>query len=425
METHFFFRDESMAPLKKGAEVTVTFFDRFWTQHPMPSSDAFQPLIVITQPDQLTTLVEALKQAGRFALDTESNSMYVYHYQICLIQLSTDRQDYIIDPLALSDLTPLGDLVAREEIEITMHAAENDVLLLNKDFGWTFGNLFDTLWGARILGWQRPGLASIMQEHFDVTLDKRMQRTDWGKRPLTDAQLAYARMDTHFLLPLRDRIEKALREAGRWEEAQDVFAMLRSIRWREKAPATIWRLAGVRELTPDQLAVLKALFDWRQKRASQRNVPPYKIMRNEILMALARQQPTTEQRLMRIPGISHRFPSHLARKLAALIRSARHNPPPSRPERQNNGRRMDETELARYESLRRWRLHKAQQRGVEVDVVMTNSLLEALARAHPATLQELAALDLLGPWRLQAYGREVLDVMQAASATAGRGAAHH
>ncbi|RUA15316.1 MAG: hypothetical protein DSY55_06535 [Clostridia bacterium] len=384
----------------------------------MPHTDLLQPPIVITHPDQLAALIESLEQAGRFALDTESNSMHAYHYQICLIQISTDRQDYIIDPLALSDLTPLGGLVAREDIEITMHAAENDVLLLNKDFGWIFGNLFDTLWGARILGWQRPGLASIMQEQFGVTLDKRMQRTDWGKRPLSAEQLAYARMDTHFLLSLRDRIEQALREVGCWGEAQDVFAALRSIRWREKAAATIWRLSGVRELTPDQLAVLNVLFDWREKRASQRNVPSYRIMRNEILLALARQQPTTEQRLMRTPGISQRFPSHLARKLASLIRSARHAPPPPPPERHYNGHRMDEVETARYEALRRWRLHKAQQRGVEVDVVMTNALLETLARAHPASLQELAALNLLGSWRLQAYGQEVLDVMQSVSAAA-------
>ncbi len=370
------------------------------------------PPTLVTTPNQLKLLVADLDRAGRFALDTESNSMYAYHYQICLIQISTNEQDYIIDSLALRELGPLGELVAREEMEVTMHAAENDVLLLNKDFGWTFGRLFDTLWGARILGWQRPGLASILQEQFGVTLDKKMQRTDWGKRPLSPRQLSYARMDTHFLLPLRDRIEKELRAAGRWQEAQEVFADLRNIRWQEKDPATFWRLSGVRDLEPQQQAVLKALFDWREQRASQRNVPPYRVLRNETLVALAQEQPQTEAQLMRVKGVPRKFPQHLARKLVGIIRRAKQNPPPVYPARRNTGQRPDEDTLARYEALRQWRTAKARERGVDPDVVMTNSVLMTIAAANPDSLEALQAMTILGPWRLREYGEEMLEILR-------------
>ena len=370
------------------------------------------PPTLITQPHQLRLLVAELRDAGRFALDTESNSMYVYHEQVCLIQISTDQRDVIIDPLALPDLDPLGDLVARPEIEVTMHAAENDMLLLHRDFGWVFGRVFDTLWGARILGWSHPGLASILQERFGIQLDKRMQRTDWGKRPLSPEQIAYARMDTHFLLPLRDEIEHALREAGRWEEAQEVFSELLEIRWQERAEPTIWRLPGARDLEPQQLAVLQALFQWREQRAQQRNLPPYRILRNDILLALARTMPRTEAAMRAIPGFPRRFPPHLARKLLTIISKARQAPPPQPP--QHTGQRPDDATLARYEALRAWRTAKAQARGVAPDVVMTNSKLMALARAHPRTLDELAATGLLGPWRLQTYGEDILRVMEEA-----------
>lgn len=370
------------------------------------------PPLVIRTPSQLASLIDDLEKAGRLALDTESNSMYAYHYQVCLIQISTDTQDYIVDPLALDDLAPLGALVANEAIEVTMHAAENDVLLLHKDFGWQFGNLFDTLWGARILGWPHPGLASILKEHFGIALDKKMQRTDWGKRPLTERQLAYARMDTHFLLPLRDRIEQALREAGRWQEAQEVFADLRQIRWQEKAPATFWRIHGARDLSPQQQAVLKALFDWREQRASQRNLPPYRILRNETLLALAQRLPASEAELMRVPGVSQRFPAYLARKLVALIRRAQHASPPLYPHREPTGQRPDEAAMARYDALRQWRKRKAAARGVDVDVVMTNASLMTIARANPPNLEALAALELLGPWRLQTYGEELLQIIR-------------
>ena len=370
------------------------------------------PPTFITTPPQLQRLVAALEQAGRFALDTESNSMYAYHYQVCLIQISTDEQDFIIDPLALPKLEPLGELVQRPDIEVTMHAAENDVLLLNKDFGWSFGKLFDTLWGARILGWQRPGLASILQEHFGVRLDKKMQRTDWGKRPLSPRQLAYARFDTHYLLQLRDRIEAALRAAGRWEEAQEIFAALRNIRWQEKESPTFWRLPGVRDLQPRQQGVLKALFEWRQQRASRRNVPPYRIMRNEALLALAQQEPASIEALMRTPGLSRRFPPHLARKLLGIIRRAQRGAPPAPPARRSNGTRIDAATAARYEALRQWRTSVAAQRGVEPDVVMTNSTLMSIARANPATLDDLQALGVLGPWRLAEYGQALLAAMR-------------
>ncbi len=370
------------------------------------------PPTLITTSDQLQRLVADLQQAGRLALDTESNSMYAYHYQVCLIQISTDEQDYIIDSVALRELASLGDLVQREDMEVTMHAAENDVLLLHKDFGWTFGKLFDTLWGARILGWQRPGLASILNEKFGVTLDKKMQRTDWGKRPLTPRQLDYARFDTHFLLSLRDRIEGELRTAGRWQEAQEVFEELRRIRWQGKKPPTFWRLNGVRDLAPHQQAVLKALFEWREQRASQRDLPPYRIMRNETLVALAQHLPANERDFMRTPGVPRRFPSHLARKLTGIIRRAQREKPPVYPARQQTSPRPDEATMTRYEALRRWRTRKAEQRGVETDVVMTNNTLMAIARAHPRSREELAALGVLGPWRLEAYGEDLLRAMK-------------
>ncbi len=374
-------------------------------------SSTSSPPILVTSPTQLKLLVADLKQAGRLALDTESNSMYAYHYQICLIQISTEDQDYIIDTLTLRELGPLGDLLGQDEIEVTMHAAENDILLLNKDFGWTFGRIFDTLWAARILGWQHPGLASILKEQFGVTLDKKMQRTDWGKRPLTPRQLSYARLDTHFLLPLRDRLEQSLREAGRWDEAQEVFSELRQIRWREREAPSFWRISGARDMTPTQQAVLKALFDWRERRASQRDVPPYRIIRNEMLVALAQKMPETEAQMRAIPGFPRRFPPHLARKLLDVIRKGKRAKPPQYPLR-NGGLRPDDETLARYEALRHWRTEKARARGVDPDVVMTNDKLMAIARAAPADMVDLDALGILGEWRLGAYGQDILAAMK-------------
>lgn len=369
------------------------------------------PPELITQPDHLLRIMQELRASERFALDTESNSLYAYHYRVCLIQISTAEQDYLIDTIALPDQTPLKMVVADPAIEVTIHAAENDILLLHRDFGFRFGHIFDTLWAARVLGWSKPGLASILNKQYGIKLDKRMQRTDWGRRPLSAEQMEYARLDTHYLLRLRDQMEQELRQHKRWREAVEVFEGLREIVWEEKEAPTFWRLNGVNDLTPGQQAVLQALFDWREANASRRDVPPFKVMRNEVLISLAQEQPADEHQLRQIQGISQRLPSHVARKLLKTIRRGQQAPPPQPPPRNHNGRRRpDDIEMARFDRLRHWRRRTADARGVESDVILTNAVLMALARANPADLEALTATDLLSEWKIATYGPEILRV---------------
>ncbi|RME85026.1 MAG: ribonuclease D [Caldilineae bacterium] len=371
------------------------------------------PPILITTPQELALLVAELREAGRFALDTESNSLYAYHYRVCLVQISTDTSDFLIDTLVLDELEPLRELVAESDIEVTMHAAENDILLMHRFFGFTFRRVFDTLWGARILGWSRPGLASLLKKLYGVELNKKMQRTNWGKRPLTPEQIDYARLDTHYLLRLRDYQEEALRRKNRWEEAREVFAELTQIRWEEKPSPSVWRLPGVRDLDPRQLAVAHALFAWRESTASRRDVPPFKILRNETIITLAQEQPASEEELRRLPGISRRLPGHVARKILQVIRQGQKAPPPVYPQRRDNGSRPDEQETARYEALRAWRTRVAEERGVDPDVVLTNHVLMALARTGATTLEDLRATGLLGGWKLKTYGQDILRIITA------------
>jgi len=152
---------------------------------------------LITRTDQLEALLAQLRQHDAIAIDTESDSLYAYREKVCLIQLSITGADFLIDPLGPIELQPLAPLMADEKVQKVFHASEYDVMCLRRDFGFTFCNLFDTMWAARILGWKRVGLGDILQEHFSVTLDKRWQRHNWGTRPIEPAALSYAQYDTH------------------------------------------------------------------------------------------------------------------------------------------------------------------------------------------------------------------------------------
>ncbi len=372
------------------------------------TAETLAPPHLIQSPEALDALLADLAGVQRCALDTESNSLYVYYHHICLIQLSTEQADYLIDPLAIPDLAPLRAWIAEHPIEYTFHAAENDLLLLHRDFDFTFARIFDTLWAARILGWRRPSLATILEERFGVHLDKRWQRANWGQRPLSPELLHYARLDTHYLLPLRDMLAEELQRQGRWQEAQGVFTELTAIRWQEKEPHTMWRLRGVRSLSEREQAVLKALFDWREKQAQRRNLPPYKIMRNDTMLELARLQPATLPQLHQIKGISRRLPKSVAQRLLRVIKQGQRAPIPAPPAANHTGSRPSPAESALYDRLRGWRRQMAEQRGVETDVILTNDVLMTIARRRPQSMDELAALGVLGPWKLEHYGPAIL-----------------
>ncbi|HIQ02195.1 MAG TPA: ribonuclease D, partial [Anaerolineales bacterium] len=287
------------------------------------------PALIASQAG-LSALLDSLFAAPAVAVDTESNSLYAYYERICLIQLSTRDADYIVDPLAELDLSPLGELFADPTIQKVFHAAEQDVAGLKRDFGFRFADLFDTMWAARILGWPHVGLADVLQETFGVRTNKRYQRYNWGKRPLEPAALAYARLDTHYLLPLRDLQAEALERMGRAEEAYEVFARL-----TKTPPATVpfgpeafWRVKGGRDLTERERAVLWELYRWRDRVARERNCPPFRVIGDRTLVAIAQVQPRTVEALSEIRGLTRRLVHRYGRALLAAVARGEAGPVP-------------------------------------------------------------------------------------------------
>lgn len=367
------------------------------------------PPILVDSPQVFNQMVVTLAGEQAIALDTESDSLYRYFYKVCLIQISTRRNDYLVDPLRLSDLTPLAACLADPGIEKIFHAAENDILLLKRDFGFAFANVFDTMLAARILGWPQVGLASLLQQHFGVTLDKRAQLTDWGRRPLSATQLSYARLDSHYLFDLRDLLVKELRTRRRWREAEEAFKVLPSITYSEKPfdPEGFWRLRGARTLQPSELVVLRELYLWRDEQARRLNRPPFKVLSDDVLVQLSQCQP---RRLEELPLNSRQVASY-GRALLAAIARGRVAPPPSPPRPGPGNGRPDPVVQARFDRLRAWRTQRARQRGVDADIVLTNDVLMAIARSAPVTLEELASLGVMGEWKIQEYGPDLLRIV--------------
>ena len=260
----------------------------------------------ITQPGALEELANRLENQSILSVDTESNSLYVYHEQVCLIQFSTHDEDALVDPLALADLSPLAGVFENPAIEKVFHAAEYDLICLKRDFGFHFANLFDTMVAARLLGHPELGLGSILESEFGVHANKRHQRADWGKRPLDEAQLAYATQDTHYLIPLRERFKNELEEKGLLPLAQEDFQRLcrTNVPQPDEDMNAWWRVGGAHELTPQQAAVLQELCDYRVHIAQQIDRPLFKVIGEKTLVAIAVNCPGNLRDLSSLPGMS-------------------------------------------------------------------------------------------------------------------------
>ena len=253
-----------------------------------------EPIWVAT-PAGLQDTVSDLSQCHYLAVDTESNGLHAFQERVCLIQFSTGKKDYLVDPLALEDLSPLGAVFENPNIEKIFHAVDFDLICMRRDFGFSFCTIFDTMQAGRILGKTILGLTGMLQAEFGIELDKRYQRSNWGKRPLPEAQLNYARLDSYFLMPLRERMLSLLEEQHLEALAQEDFRRLCNISLHssENGSQACWRVAGNQELTPQQAAILQELCFYRDQKAREKDVPVFKIFGDRTLLQVALKNPSS------------------------------------------------------------------------------------------------------------------------------------
>ena len=328
-----------------------------------------------------------LRRVGEFALDTEADSYFVYQVKLCLLQVSTREQHFLIDPLGPLDLAPLGEVLADPDVLKVLHAGANDIALLAGEYGHRVRNLADTMVAAQVLGEPRTGLAALLEQRFGVQLEKQFQTSDWRRRPLEEGQLHYAVLDTRYLLELMDQMRGELRDTGRWAEASEEFELLEEVAPttpRSWDPFGFLRVRGARDLDATALRVLRELHQFREERARQLDRPPQRVIRDEALISWAR-RPRLDARTVR--SMLRGPLREESESILQLVRRARSRGALPRAElrRPSTGEApLTADQKLRFDRLRRWRTERAERRRVDPSRIATSETLRANRPRPPA-----------------------------------------
>lgn len=365
-----------------------------------------KPAVWVNTSQGLTEAFQALESQPRIAVDTESNSLFSYQEKVCLIQISSPDTDYVIDPFEFTDLSMLGRLFENPKQEKIFHASEYDLICLKRDYHFTFVNIFDTMIAARILGAAQVGLGSLLQKYFDVTLDKKYQRANWGLRPLPPEMLDYARFDTYYLFKLRDILEAELTAHDLFDLAQEDFinACNAEAHPNGNGQGEYWKLAGSSHTDTRQVTILKELCAYRDEQAKKADLPHFKILSNEMLVEISLQRPTTLDELSLVPHFSEKLVKRHGNALLKAVAKGETAPLVTR----MKNPRPDDAFLARIDCLKEWRKNTAKKLEVESDVVLPREMLEKIASANPATKPELKNVMANSPIRYQKFGALIL-----------------
>jgi len=380
-------------------------------------SHELRPPVFIDQQSDFDALINKLTSEPILAVDTEANSLFAYQEQVCLIQLSSASADYIIDPLSIKDLTSLGELFNDPAVEKVFHASEYDILILNEDYKFEFQNLFDTMLAAQILGREKLGLDALLGEFIGLKVNKKFQRSNWGRRPIPQDMLHYAQMDTHYLIQIRHILAKELENKDLNSIAAEDFARACQVHLihKEDKRAPCWRINGAKKLSPQKAAVLSSLCQYREDVARKINKPVFKVIGAGILLELAEQTPATKDQLLNLdlPG-KRNLERHIAGLLKAIQDGLSAKPlyPPKK-------ERWDDSYLAREHALRDWRKNTARKRNVNSAVVLPRELLYKVISENPQTMADLEIVLNDVPWRLERFGKEILSVIRKANHSGG------
>ncbi len=273
--------------------------------------------LLVNSPEAARRAAEHLRQASILGIDTEYDSFRYFRERLCLIQIYAPTTTYVLDATADLDFSFLARSFKSKSVVKILHAADNDIRLLKRDYGFEFQNIFDTHRAAMLLGFRQLSLDKMIKEFLGVELkkSKKMQRSRWDHRPLTDEQLEYAVQDVTLLPALYEKQRASLQEQGLESAAREAFAKIAACNWQERVfdRRGYSKIRGYYTLARDQKELLKKLYLWRFEHAKEANCAVFMFLPDDTLAELVQNKENLQEILS--PEKYRRYGSDLERIL--------------------------------------------------------------------------------------------------------------
>ena len=352
----------------------------------------------------LARLTKKLAGVARVGLDTEADSLHHYYEKVCLIQLSFLGENYIVDPLVEFSLSEF--LEALSQKELIFQGADYDLRVLKKSFGFQAkAPLFDTMLAAQVLGFEKIGLAALVERFFGVVISKAGQKADWSKRPLSDRFLAYASGDTQYLAGIADAQMESLKELNRVAWHQECCErMVKNLEVvQQKDEREKWRVKGSSKLPSNELVFVRALWAWRDEAARERDRPPFHILMNEDLIKLAGWLSKNPGRLLaQGPSFIKRFSGKTLVRLEKGIQAAEKLPPAEWPlPRERRPRGTEGIDQRKLEALMSACKQAAEKHQIESSFLASRAALTAVIEHHPESIEKVMEVSGLMHWQAE------------------------
>ncbi len=358
----------------------------------------------VDNSQSLTDLCQQLAGSQWLAVDTEFHREKTYYPELCLIQIANDDVIACVDPLAVEDLTPLLDLFYREDMTLVFHAARQDLELFFLLRDSLPAHVFDTQLAATVLGYgEQIGYGNLVKQCLNVELDKAHARTDWRQRPLSAEQLEYAADDVRYLRSLYHQLNDKLTETGRSTWLKEDFAALSAVKTYQEDPNKSWlRIKGAGRLKPSQLAVLQQLGAWREQRAIKHNLPRRWVLKDDVMLDLARFAPASSDAMKKIRGMEQRDIDRHGKAILEAIGKGKAVPKSEWPVIKRPTPLSNQQDAV-VDALMALLRQRCDEQNITPAAVASRKDVEALVRGEESSLQQ--------GWRLEIVGQQLEDFL--------------
>lgn len=366
-----------------------------------------QIFTTIDTEEKLKHLIPLLRKEKEIAVDTEGNSLYRYHPAVCLIQISTRTENFIIDTIEIKDYSCLKQILSDRSIEKVFHGSTYDIQMLYQCADIKIKNLFDTQIAASFLGEKKTGLASLVKKYFGVQLSKTHQKSNWAKRPLSGEMLGYAISDTLYLLALADLLKERLKRENRidWVKEECEVLSTKGIETKKKQPA----IPGKGKLSGEKLNIVEAIIHYREQLASEMDLPAFRVLDKYTILKIAGMQNINMQELRKLTSKFH-LDEKIIERMLLIINEAKKNR--KKLQSKNTFKKVCGNDVReKIEKIYNWRSIKSEELKIQPHLILSQKQIFFLAESKIITLNDISKLDCLRNWQKKTFGEELVSVL--------------